>query len=262
MTKKSFAFSSIVILILLLLPLISAASFDFNEAKYQMGRVIESALGILSPFFEQVIGDYSTSAFFFEKILLLILLIIIARNILDKTPLGEDNKKISLVISVIVSILAIRFINENKFFEAILVQYGVIGIAITTILPMVIFFYFINNTKVGTYGRKVFWALYSITLLFLWLSKSSEIPEVANWIYGLALTAALIFIFFDKSIHSYFGITEFNKFLRENNQELIKHERRKIVGANEDLTKGVITAREHDKIVNESRKRIVKYSKT
>ena len=60
-----------------MLPLTSAAQFDFDNARYNIGRVIDSTIGIMTPFFEQIIGDYSSSEFFFNKILLLILLIII-----------------------------------------------------------------------------------------------------------------------------------------------------------------------------------------
>ena len=230
MKKRIELFSLILVLITFAPQFVSAASFDFENAKSQVTRVIDSALGILSPFFQKIIGDYSTSDFFFSKILLFILLIVIIKNVLDRTPIGSDNKKISLIVSIIVSTLSIRFINENNFFGAIFIQYGVLGIAITTILPMVIFFYFVHNTNVGTYGRKVFWTLYAITFLAIWILKSSEIPEVANWIYGLTFTAAIIFIFFDKTIHSYLGLSDFKRFERTSNKK-------RILEAKEELDK-------------------------
>lgn len=197
-------------------------SFDFNLAQGWIIRFINALLGFLSPVFELIIGDYNTSEFFFAKILLFILLVIIIKNILDRTPIGENNEKISFVLSLVVSTLSIRFISQNQFFEAIFIQYGTIGIAITTILPMVIFFYFIQNTKVGTYGRKVFWTIYVVTLSAIWISKSNEIPTTANWIYGITITTAIIFIFFDKSINAYFGLTEINRMMNRTNKKLIR----------------------------------------
>lgn len=202
--------------------LVSSASFDFEGAKYQVTRVLDSALGILSPFLEMIIGDYSSSQFFFYKVLLFILLLVIIKNLLEKTPIGSENKTASLIISIIISILGIRFINENDFFEAIFIQYGTLGIAITTIIPLVIFFYFVNNIKVGTYGRKIFWTLYIITMSAIWITKSSQIPEVANWIYGLNIVAAIIFILFDKTIQAYFGLSELKNWNKWDNRRRIR----------------------------------------
>ncbi len=236
----------LLFLLVVLMPIASAASFNFEAAKQQVSKIIDSFLGILSPVFEKIIGDYSSSDFFFHKILLFILLLIICKNILDRTPIGEGNKRVSFLISLIISILAIRFISQNSFFESIFIQYGVLGIAITTILPMVIFFYFIQHTNVGTFGRRVFWTLYAVTLTGIWISKASEakIPEVANWIYGITLSAALIFIVFDKSIHSYFGMSELTVFEKMANKKRIRELKKDLDELNDHLTHGRITSSE------------------
>ncbi|MCK4553298.1 hypothetical protein KAT80_03780 [Candidatus Pacearchaeota archaeon] len=247
MRKKIHILFLTLILSLLLSPLISANSFDFENAQYQITRVIDSILGILSPLLETIIGDYNTSEFFFHKILLLILLIIISKNILDKTPIGEDNKKVSLMISVIISILAIRFINENNFFGAIFIQYGTLGIAITSILPMIIFFYFVHTARIGTYGRKLFWALYGIILGAIWISKSSEIPSIANWIYGLTFLAAIVFIYLDKTIHSYLGLSGFRKFEKNINKKQIRKLKKDLQEIQEDWAYGRFNSRKEYK---------------
>ncbi len=261
MRKKGKYLIFILAALLLVIPFVSADSYDLDRAKDAITKIIDTVLGILSPVFEQIIGDYSTSDFFFSKILLLIMLIVICKKVLDITPFGEDNKRVSLIISVIVSIIAIRFINENDFFEAIFIQYGTLGIAITTILPMVIFFYFIHNTKVGAYGRKVFWALYGITLGAIWIMKSSEIPEVANWIYGLTLLAAIIFIFFDKSIHSYFGLADLHKFISKQSKEGIYRAKERMIKLEERLDKKIISEWEYRKGIEEEERLIRELSK-
>lgn len=258
MRKQGKYLIFILAALLLISPLISADSYDLDRAKDAITKIIDTVLGILSPVFEQIIGDYSTSDFFFSKILLLIMLIVICKKVLDITPFGEDNKRVSLIISIIVSIIAIRFINENDFFEAIFIQYGALGIAITTILPMVIFFYFIHNTKVGAYGRKVFWALYGITLGAIWILKSSEIPEIANWIYGLTFLAAIIFIFFDKPIHSYFGLSGLKKYEKDSNKKRIWELKKQLDELNEHFQRKRINYSEY-KQEKENIEKIIKY---
>jgi len=220
----------IILFLITLSPLLQAVEIpgtgiDLEEG---MNQIIEQVIGFGTPVFEKIIGEYSTSEFFFSKILLLILLVIIIKKVLEKTPIGDDNKNVSFIISLIISILGIRFISQNEFFEAIFIQYGVLGIAITTILPLVIFFYFVHNTKVGTFGRKMFWGIYTIILAAIWISKSGEIPEVANWIYGLSLVATTIFLIMDKSIHSYLGLSGFKKFEKDSNKKRIREAKKEM----------------------------------
>lgn len=202
-------------------------SFDFNLAKYWINRVIHAILGFLSPVFELIIGDYNTSEFFFSKILLFILLFIIIKNVLDRTPIGEHNERIGFIISLIVSILSIRFINQNNFFESIFVQYGTLGIAITTVFPMVIFFWFIHNTNIGSFGRRIAWIIYTTSLTLIWFSKA-QIPATADWIYLITISATIVFVLFDKKIHSYFGINHFKSIFKTNNENLILDEMEKL----------------------------------
>src|SRR3989338_4800372 len=76
-------------LIIIIIPLISAQFYfpDINLAE-GANQLIDQTTKFGTPFFEKIIGEYSTSEFFFSKILLLILLIIIIKNVLEKTPIG------------------------------------------------------------------------------------------------------------------------------------------------------------------------------
>lgn len=260
MAKRNLLFYSLFIIVINL-SLISSASFDFNLAQTTVTKVLDSILGILSPILEKIVGDYSSSEFFFAKVLLLILLIIVINGVLDKTPIG-DNKKINILISVIVSIIAIRYIGEEGILEAILIQYGALGIALTTIIPMIIFFYFVHNTKkIGNTGRRIFWILYGSSIIFLWLSKSSEISSAGNMIYIITLIAVIVFIIFDKKIHAYFGFSDFKKFERKTNRNSKMGLRKKIRELKEARKEGDIDEKEYIEEMKELRKRWAELSK-
>ena len=245
MRKKTGIFLTLL-LVISMINFVSSDSNAFEKSAETIKEVLEATLGLLSPFFEKLIGDYSSSEFFFSKILLLILLILVIKAVLEKTPFGEDSR-IRMVLSIVISILAIRFINENDFFEAIFIQYGALGISITTIVPMVIFFYFIHNTRIKTFGRKVFWAIYGITIIAIWISKFNEINEVANWIYGLTIFAVIILIFADKQIHSYLGLSELKSFQRRDTNKHIRKLKRDIHDLGEDYERGIIENKEYKK---------------
>ena len=257
--KKSAGISALFLFAISLIPFVSAQmqSIDSSVIKGFVMDVIDNFLAIFSPIFELLIGPYSATEFFFAKILLLFLLIIICKFVLDKTPLGEGNKKISFLISIIVSLLAIRFINENNLIGGILVPYGTLGIAMTTILPFLIFFYFVHRSGVGTFGRKFFWIMFVIILIVLWISKFDKISEVSNWIFGLVLLSAVILLIFDKSVHSYLGIGDLRRYERDSNKRRIWKAKKELDELEEHFEKRRLSFSEY----REEKKRLRDYIK-
>ncbi len=253
-------FLALKISLLSMITLVSARPFYFNDLPYYVSKGIDDATRFVAPVFEKIIGDYSSSEFFFHKVLLLILLAIICKFVLDKTHLFESNKKVNIILALIISTLSIRFINENNFFETLFIQYGVLGITITSILPMVILFYFIHNTQVGTYGRKMFWTIYAVTLTGIWISKSQNIPEIGHWIYGTIVAFAIIFIFMDKTIHSYFGLSHMKVFMKKSNREGILRAKERLEKLRERRERGIINEYEYRQGVKEEEKIIKEFS--
>ncbi len=247
--------------ILSMLTLVSARQFYFNDLPYYVSKGIDDTVRASAPVFERIIGDYSSSEFFFHKVLLLILLAIICKFVLDKTHLFESNKKVNIILSLIISVLSIRFINENNFFQTIFIQYGVLGIAITTALPMIIFFFFIHNTQVGTFGRKMFWAIYAVTLTGIWISKSAEIPKVGHYIYTVLVGFIILFILIDIQIHSYFGLSHFKIFMKKENKEGIWRAQERLQKYHERWTNGIMSDREYRNAEREELKLIKELSK-
>jgi len=260
MKKSNFSLKLFFLILILGVPLISAQSSVFQIIREQITIIFDIILGALSPIFELIIGNYSTSEFFFAKILLLFLLIVICKNVLDKTPLGDNNQKISWLISIIISILAIRFINETDLISGLLIPYGTLGIAITTILPLIIFYYFVHQSGANTFGRKLFWIFYIIVMVILWISKSDQIEKAANWIYGLCLLAAIILIIFDKTIHEYIGISKFKEYEKNRNKKIIRELKKELDELKEHLNYKRISYSEYRKEKKELEDRIKEFS--
>ena len=214
--KKTFV---IVLSLIFLIPLLSASSFD--TAMDASKKVLESSLGLLTPFFEFIIGDSGSSEFFFAKVLLLILLVLIINVILKRIEMFNTTKGVSITIALIVSILGVRFISENELTLGILLPYGTLGVALTSALPFIIFFYFIHITNMGGLGRRLMWAFFAITFIALWVNRYSTLSPVSNQIYGWTLFAIILAFIFDRGIHRYFMTHELNKFVRGANQRTI-----------------------------------------
>ena len=202
--------------LLSMLPLVSAQYSGGGLGNFfgeGMRTVIDAVVGFASPVFEVLLGQYSTSQFFFSKVLFLILFFIIINLITSNLPfINDENKKIGVIIALIISILSVRFISENDFFTGILLPYGTLGVAIGVIIPFLVFFYFVERFMGGgSAGRRIAWIFYAIIFIALWNSRAPEISAIMNQIYGWTLAAIILAVIFDKSIHKYLALSDIRK---------------------------------------------------
>ena len=209
--KKKYGILLIsLIIISTILPLISAYSFGYIDLRYGANQVIDTATEFASPFFEVLIGDYSGSEFFLAKCLLLIMLYIVISSSLVKTKIVglNENKGALFIVSAAISILAIRFIPETDVIRAMILPYSALGIAISILLPFIIFGFFLHKSDIGAVGRRFGWITYIIIFIVLWTSRSAELSPLGNQIYLWMLIAAIAMLILDKQIHNQLGIHE------------------------------------------------------
>jgi len=188
-----------------------------------MDQLISITKGTLTPFFEAILGEYSGSEFFFAKVLLLILLFIVIAVVTTKIPNIGENKAVVTIIALVVSIFAVRFISETQLVTGILLPYNTLGIAIVTILPFLVFFWFVHKTNLGSIGRRLSWGLFGLIFFFLWYSRYSndQIAGLASKIYLAAVILVVAAFIFDKKIHSYFSLYEIKKLTKNVNDKVV-----------------------------------------
>lgn len=195
-----------------ILPIVSAQSI--NDQIFTVGKqAIDAITSFARPFFEVILGEYSTSDLFLQKSLFLILLFVVLNAAAKAIPNLGRQKAASTVVALIVSILAVRFISD-KMFQGILISYGTIGIALTTILPFLAFFYFVHVVNMGGLGRRLMWMFFGIVFVALFISRFGKIEPVGQWIYILGIVLIVLAFMFDKGIHRYFFLHELNVFYR------------------------------------------------
>lgn len=203
--------------------LISLLSFGGVDLGRGMEQLIELVTETLTPFFEAILGEYSTGEFFFAKILLLILLFIIIAVIVKKIPTLGDNKAVITIIALVVSIFSVRFMSESQLITGILLPYNTLGIVIVTVLPFLIFFWFVHLTKLESAGRRIAWILFAIVFVLLWYTRNIEtgLTTLANQIYGGVLLIIIAVLIFDRKIHSYFALWEIKKLTKNVNDKVV-----------------------------------------
>lgn len=202
------------------LSLLSILSFVsasyYNPADFlreNVGQALDIAKQTVTPIFELLLGEGESGEFFLAKSLLLILIFVIVLTVVKKMPLIKDapNKNaIALVITIAVSLLSIRYIPDNDLINGVLLPYTTFGIALTTFIPFLIYFWFVHESVPNPTGRRLAWIVYAIIFISLWVIRSDEMGA-GNTIYTVGLLIIVIMFLFDKSIHQYFRLSDFAK---------------------------------------------------
>ena len=183
-----------------------------RDLLYWISEIIIILLDFLSP----ILGNASFDEFLFAKVLLFTIVLMITYAVLKKNNLFGRNKPALKVISIAVALLSIRFL-EEELIDSILLPYSALGVALTTFLPFMIYFFFIHQSDIGPFGRIFGWVIFALSFSAILGFRSSELTEVASYIYGGALLFIVISLIFDKSIHSYFQLSDLRGARREGN---------------------------------------------
>ncbi len=220
MIKKRSAVFLIFITLCLLLPLVNAQVFFTSPGQF-IRDAIQGITSVFEPVFQALFGDYTTDEFLFAKVLLLILLFVVIYAAAQRVEFLKNNKSVTYIVALIISIMAVRFMPEEGLIKGILLPYQTLGIAITVLLPFIIFFYFLHTTNMTGFGRRMGWIFFGIIFLVLWNARANEIGTIANQIYLWTTIALIVVLLFDKNIHYYFGKHEMSMFYRGADQRTI-----------------------------------------
>jgi len=171
-----------------------------------LGDMVMVIIGFISDVLVDVDGF---STLLFAKLLLIIIIYLAVFTAFKKSKfLGADNK-ILMVISAAVAILSVRYMPEG-FVETILMQYSILGIVLTTFIPLIIIFFFFHQSNIGPLGRRAGWVFYIVISLGFWY-MAAPLAE-ADYIYLLGLLAAILALIFDKRVHKYFGLSDIRNY--------------------------------------------------
>ena len=173
---------------------------------------IEAVVDGGKPIIELIVGKYDSSGslidadFLFAKFLLLILIMSVLWVPIRALPfIGETRRGVAFLISLIVGLLSIRFLNLD-IIKTILLPYSALGIVITAFLPLVLYFVWVEKGLEGyTSLRKVAWIFGLVVFVSLYFVRLPLLnpPEYAV-VYLIAGVLCALFFFLDKTIQRAF----------------------------------------------------------
>jgi hypothetical protein len=197
----------------------ASAQYGFFGTSSIADSVVRFYKDFFGPIFAALFGQYSTDEFLFAKVLLFFLLILIISFILQKSRIFGKKKGLAFLISLIVSLLALRYLPENDLINGILLPYGTLGVALTTLLPYLIYLFFVHQSVPGHHLRRGAWVLYGIVYLVLIGFRWGDISPASEWILLAGVILVILAYLFDDTIHNYFAEHETSKAIRDINQQ-------------------------------------------
>ena len=184
---------------------------------------VQSFTSGVSTVLKLLFGDFlqsyqSGQDIFYVKILLFILLYVIIQTAVRAVPKLGESKGVVIVVSFIVAVLSIKWMSDGLV-ETILLPYGSLGIALATMLPFLIFFYFVHATKMNGLGRRISWAFFALSFALVFYTRvfktgAAPFPTEGMYFYYAVGVMIALALFFDRGIHQYFFMHELNMFYR------------------------------------------------
>ncbi|MEI7718853.1 MAG: hypothetical protein WCI72_03210 [archaeon] len=196
--------------------------------------MFKSGFKTIQPVLEYLLGwdmtnDTNNSFKFddFFSMALLILLIVFSVVFISLKKIGffndDDHKWALWVVSVSVSLLAVRFLSA-EWLITILLPYSVFGIAISAGLPFVLFFWIVKDFNKT--GRKIAWIFFTVVFIFLYYARSNTAESIATdgthyQIYLWTALIGLLMLFFDGTIQKWLNSAKVGKNVEIANKKLI-----------------------------------------
>jgi hypothetical protein len=152
------------------------------------------------PFLQAFLGGYDyTGYLLFEKFLLFILLMSLVYVSVKNIPVFKDQKWVIWTISIIVPIIGVRFL-DFEWLNTVFMQYQVLAVALSGILPFIIYLFFLHNAFQGpgySATRKIGWVFFIVVYYGLWsTSRENNYGEVYFW----TMLISVLFLFLDGTI--------------------------------------------------------------
>lgn len=206
--KKSGA-----VLVFVLLSLVLVSSFvSALDIAQQVTSFLDGATATANPIAKYLLGDTLTGELLFAKVLFFLIILSIVWVAASKFEPIKDTTWALVVVSVAVSVLAVRFITNVDWIQAMILPYNAFAIALISFIPLLIYFYFVEKFVPKRSMRKIAWILAAVVFVGLFISRSAsgELSKVGPYVGGISpayiylFTAVLCLIFMlaDKSIQN------------------------------------------------------------
>lgn len=210
---------------------------------------------------------------FFIKILIFLLLAFLVHYAANQFEPTRGSR--AIVVSMIVSAISVRMLTA-EWVEAIVLPYSALGIAVTVIIPLVLFFFFVEKGLAGQPAlRKISWVFAAVIFFSLYFSRydtpfvtwpswrgPGQTPDLdSNFffnpghIYLYGALASLALLLYDKTIQRALTKSKYSNLNEINNIKVLSKLRREYNDAMDNMNDGSVTVDQTRIIVADIRKK-------
>ncbi|MEM2956364.1 MAG: hypothetical protein QW041_02210 [Candidatus Pacearchaeota archaeon] len=188
--------------IIVILFLFSVLAVNLAVAQVLPGPPV--TLNKLAEFFRDLLSGISE-----DDSLAKLLLVMLLTTILFRPAYNLSGKKsgIAFIIALLVSILGIKYLTTYDLIKGLLLPYGALAIALSSVVPFLLISALIITSEMDTVLRKITWGIMAGAFILLWWFRWTDIGDLA-WIYlGLGIISLAILLFFDSTLRGFLAQT-------------------------------------------------------
>src|SRR3989344_3826070 len=156
---------------------------------------------IFKPIIQLLVGSGETNLF--ERFLFALVIFAVVYAVLDRVPLFNENGFALFAVAISLAVLGARFIADTDLVQTIIFSNGVFAVALLSILPFVVYFYFVyKGLEDSRILRRFAWVVYIIVFLGMYTVKSSSGADYTKyaWMYVASALLALLSLIIDGTI--------------------------------------------------------------
>ena len=206
---KKLGVVALVFVSLVLLSTFVSAQGIAGDIQKVIDKVSEAANPIAKFFVGDIdaadLGGLSAGEALFAKVLVFFIVLTIVSLAVRTVPRIGDSKGVSFLVSLLVTMLGVRYITSGSLIKTIWLPSGALGVALAAFLPFVIFFFFMQGFESAVF-RKVGWTAFLVIFFGLAVMRWSEFAVTGSfngaWLYVIVAGLSLLMFLFDKSIHA------------------------------------------------------------
>lgn len=153
-------------------------------------------------FLSNVLNNQQAGPELFTRLLIVLLLTaVLYKPAVKLVPDGETSN-IPIFLSLIVAILGVRFLTGPEVI-GLMLPFGALGIALTTIIPIVLFGAIMTTSSGINEGiARLGWLLMGVSFIVLWLTRFDVVGTIA-WIYLWSGLICIFMLFYEKTVRMY-----------------------------------------------------------
>ena len=236
--KKGFFAALIASSVLFASNLVSA--YYFPSMRFASQDLVQTVVDLFQPILVALFGAYSYS-YVFEVFLIFLILAGVVYIAAGRIPMfkDKDQKAVRWIITIVVPLLGVRFI-DFALLIAIFQSYQLLAIVLTSVLPFILYFYFLYEAA-GDYGiiRKLGWALW--IAVYFGLYSSAYINDMTSAVYFWTMVVGLSCLAFDTTINRRMRLMRLLKTEEAFKERQIGNLRMQIASLNEQMAKGALS---------------------